>query len=182
MPSVGAGARSATPYSTTKDTKNTKNTKLEHKAPNPLPEQWDVEVHQKAQTPTRKLQVGQDLRLAEAGQSVNSLDLNDEHILEKDIEAISCLNRNVSIGNRQGDLSAKRQAARLEFVGETVLVRRFQQPRTKRLVNLQTTVDGGPRQAVQTWSNTLVILVFLVVQCGLRLREVGRWSADGCKS
>jgi hypothetical protein len=144
-------------------TKRTKITKSEHKPPDALLEQRDVEVHQETETTSGQLHIGQDLSFMDARQRIDGLDFDDYEILDDQVDAISRVELDAVIDDGQRHLPSARQATRMKLMGQTMFIGRFQQPRTKRPMNLQPGVNNGPGEAVQISTNFLVILVFLAV-------------------
>ena len=73
---------------TTKLTKSTK-LKLEGDPPNAVFEQRRVEVHEEAKPSVRELQAGEELRLMEARERLDSLHFNDHFAGHQKVQAIT---------------------------------------------------------------------------------------------
>ena len=146
---------------TTKDTKITKGS--EREPANAVTEQRDVEIHEQAELQFRQLQVGQNLRLVEARQRLDRLDLHNHRIGDDNVKPIAGVQLQAFVENWEGNLTLDRNATKAEFVREALLVSRFKKAGPEGPVNLQPRVHDLTRDTIGR-ARALVPLVSLVVQ------------------
>lgn len=85
----------------------------------------------------------------EARERLDRFDLQDQTIGNEQIDSISDTERYRAIGNRHCHLSTDRSAPKNEFLRETLLIDRFQQPRPQRTVNRQPSINRKGSQAFE---------------------------------
>jgi hypothetical protein len=72
---------------------------------------------------------------------VDSLQLNDELVLNQDIDSASAIELQPLVFDRQGPLELEREAGKLQLARQTLFIGRLQQARTELSVNLECAAD-----------------------------------------
>ena len=76
----------------------------------------------------RQSQVRDHLRVVDGQQPVDTLDLDDERIFDDQVEPVAAFELRPLVLERHGSLAFEPKPEHPELVGDTVLVRRLEQP------------------------------------------------------
>jgi hypothetical protein len=74
-------------------------------------------------------------------QSLDSLHLDDNQVIDQDVDTKACLQASVAVGNGKRHLTVHSVAARLKLVGDALLINRFEQARSQYAVNGNSRID-----------------------------------------
>ncbi len=109
---------------------------------NALPQGSDVEVDEESEAVASESQVRQDLGDVKGLQVFHCLQLDDDLIRDKDVDAVSAIDNRVAISDSDLDLASERDSAELELAAKTVLVGGFQQAWSQRPMNVDAGADA----------------------------------------
>ena len=102
----------------------------------------------------------------EARHSLHCLHLNDHRIRNQKVEAVSCVEAQSFVFDRQADLASNREPSSGQFVGEAMFIGGFQQARTQRAMNLDRAIQNLSADSFQVRRQTeppRVVFVSFVV-------------------
>ena len=145
--SVGFSPLFAFVLFTTKDTKSTK--ELQNETFDAILELRDVEVDQQTGSDSSQFHVCQQLRFVDALDLLDALQLKDKPVLHEDVNAVATIQAEALVFDRLRMLKAERDSIQFQLVRQALLIRGFQQPRTKLTVNLDRTANHPVRQLVK---------------------------------
>ena len=108
--------------------------KLQNEAFYAVFEASDVEVYQQARFDACELHIRQNLRLVYRHQFVHGLELYDERLIDKQVDAIAAVELRALVFDGQLLLHLMVYAGTKQLKGQAPLVGRFQKPRSQLLV------------------------------------------------
>jgi len=131
-------------FFTTKDTKE-----LQNKAPDPVPQPYDIEVNEQPYLYAGKFHICKKLRLINGRNPFHAFQLHDKRVLHENIHPIPAIDLNSSIMYRKRPLQSKCNSAQTEFVSQALLVGRLQQSWAQVTMNLDCAPDHSVRQLIK---------------------------------
>ena len=87
-------------------------------------------------------QIGQQLRLMDRQESLNSFDFDDDETLDSQIDTVSGIDLDALVDQRENDLRFDREPELMQLPGETHLVCTFEQAWPKSRVHLDCTLNN----------------------------------------
>lgn len=114
---------------------------LQHKTFKPVFEPFHIEIDEKTLPDASQFHVGEQLGFVDAKQTFHALKFQKNLMVNQHIDAVTTIQPKTFVFDRQGMLCQKGNALELEFVGEALLVGRFQQPRPQIAVHFNRTAD-----------------------------------------
>jgi hypothetical protein len=103
------------------------------------------------------LQVSQSLCFVHRGERFDGLELEGESTSDDEIQSVAKVQVEPLVDNRYGALMLERQVPQLEFVRETLLIGRFEQPWAKGSMDL----DAGRNDLLRTIPKSSRLPAFL---------------------
>jgi hypothetical protein len=113
-----------------------------------LYQEWDIEIYQQPYLFLRQLQVRQELGLMDRQQFFHGFQFQDDFVLYEKIDLVAAIELQAFVIDGQVHLPLKAQSAQVKLMAKTLLVSRFQKPRTKVPMNLNRRPDNRTRPRV----------------------------------
>ena len=103
--------------------------------------QCHIPVEQKAKLQAGKFEVGQQLRLVYGNEPFHSLVFDDHHSIYNYVCSEPGIDLDLRVPNRHDDFALDRRTGPLQFIGQALLIGRFQEPRAKAAMDLDGAVN-----------------------------------------
>ena len=112
-------------------------------------EAHDVEVEEEPEVDARELEVGQDLRFVDGGELANSLDFDEDHALDQQVDPIARIDEQFTVPDRELLLTLDGQPTTPEFVLETRFIGRLQESGSQGRMHMECRTQNALRELVQ---------------------------------
>lgn len=107
-----------------------------------------MEVDEEADGQAHELEVRDELGFVDGEEAVHGFELEDHTALHEEVEAVTAVEGETFVAERDGELTLDVRAAEGELMREAVLVRGFEQPRPEVAVDLDASADDGFRNPI----------------------------------
>jgi hypothetical protein len=115
-----------------------------------------IEVDQQSETMTSQFQIGQGLSLMDRQERVNSLEVNDDAVLDKHIEPEPRIQSNAVIHHRQSKLRYYLQSSFLQLMDETSFIHTLQKSGTERAMYHKGGINDRLRDSIREFRDRLL--------------------------
>ncbi len=104
-----------------------------------------MKIDQKPKATIKEPKVGQQLNRCDSRDPLDRLQFDNQTVFNKKVDLVGTIQLNTLVQKRDGNLSLQPQTTKAQFLTNTFFVRRLEQSRPQRTMNLQCRPDYDKR-------------------------------------